>query len=533
MWFKNCRLTFLAPQNAKRDLDLRRISDTIMKAESRGGMLYFKGKSSPRTGPDDPWFDLEWNPDTRTGRKAHHLMLRFGEQPSISREGNGRVRKPGPNCPRAIRYLLHGSNLMVNSQDDPAAHSHDICHFDAPVGIFWGLLGLRSLKNWWVVKELINEGLWFHEDPRPPESPTPDFDPESYRPTLGTLPEGFYLYIRIAIPWGSADLTHNFFRFKPQGEISIDDGYAYSSGTEDSNYPPSGDGEDDDHNEEYQDPEDGNQVVLFNRPYTRDEEMASGYRYRRPESDRRAMSPTRGGYDDSQRRVTATSQKYRDLPKASSPPLIPAGLRMDTLYMKRKSLKNEKLFLKQSKGDHKHLIFCGTGIDLEEYGMMRAQMQEQVDALGEEYAGYTNSDRPGGAHSDGPEMFQKVEGHYKKRRHSKDVPEDRYYHQRHVDPRFYDQQGQSKQYHLDDMEYIHEEPDRSRYRDEDVHHDRMSFTAGRGGQFEDPYGSPYSSREGDVGPALYDFPPHGHPPYYHSDDDEEDYEEEYDYRHRR
>ncbi|KAF3920969.1 hypothetical protein ABW20_dc0101027 [Dactylellina cionopaga] len=178
MLYQDYKLTYLSKDEMQSLAEMRLVSSTVMRpirtlAPGGGTELAFEGKSSPNMGLHHPWTILRWHHDERTGEPAHHLMMRFGAPPPAM---NTFTRKPGSKCPMAIRYLLHRTNLLVGQNEDPSPHDHERCYSDFPIGIFWGLLGLRTINRWWVVRELIEENSWCRRDGRP------GFDAAPYRP---------------------------------------------------------------------------------------------------------------------------------------------------------------------------------------------------------------------------------------------------------------------------------------------------------------------------------------------------------------
>ncbi|KAF3919103.1 hypothetical protein ABW21_db0205790 [Orbilia brochopaga] len=118
--------------------------------------------------------------------------MRFGDAiPSGSR-----LRKPGApgaKCPTMVRYLLHLSDLMFNTDDDAAQHRHEFCGFEVPMPILWGLIMLRSFNRWWTVPELVGHNMWCYPSPGP--------DDAAYKPVNETARnDDVYVKVWICTP---------------------------------------------------------------------------------------------------------------------------------------------------------------------------------------------------------------------------------------------------------------------------------------------------------------------------------------------
>ncbi|KAF3081784.1 hypothetical protein TWF102_009325 [Orbilia oligospora] len=375
MWFKNYRLTRLKDSDVERLPDLRYVSSTIMKmvvdpASGGRNVFRYKGKQSPMN-DRTPWSYLQWYPDGRAGQVPHHILMRFGANAPTGHP----IRRPGLGCPRPIRYLLHRTDLL-DPDEDPDTH-HDICFFDVPVGIFWGMVGLRSLDRWWVVPSLIHDGDWLKTDPPRPGS----FDPTPYQPVNATLPRGVYLKIRIAVVWDRPELHHSYFRFWPRGDIHIDDPADddehradEDSDNDDDNFGPGPDqgGEQADSGEM--------QIVMYNSRSHEEQSVSRGGRHKvsklfrhhndndrgyygsPPYEDVRMMSPPpHENYVPVPPRRHNTAEEFMGTP---TPPSIPESLRLEQLYISEEKLGPRHLILEQSKDDQKDLLRRGTGLGL-------------------------------------------------------------------------------------------------------------------------------------------------------------------------
>ncbi|KAK6534117.1 hypothetical protein TWF281_005455 [Arthrobotrys megalospora] len=369
MWWRDYKLRFLRNGELQSYGAMMFVSSAIMKMVSRPTSdgrttLRFKGKSSPM---DDrtPWSYLHWYPESRAGQVPHHILMRFGTPAPTH------VRKPGRDCPMTpIRYLLHRTDLLRDADDDSAPIPHELCYFDIPVGIFWGLIGLRTLNRWWVVPELVEDGDWFS---------THD-DPASYRPVNATLPRGVYLKVRIGVLVNRPPLRHCYFRFAPRGEIVIDDPAEES----DAEGPARGESDNDDHPDlgsgRGGEPVDvqGGELVMYGTRSHEEQSFSYGRSPRTSRPSRRhtghgfygspqqpdvmMMSPpSHGGYIPAPPRRRTTHDRSLGM---SSPPSIPDSLKFEELYISRQRL-GPDLFLEQTDKDLKNLVRRGTGLDLE------------------------------------------------------------------------------------------------------------------------------------------------------------------------
>ncbi|EPS39902.1 hypothetical protein H072_6202 [Dactylellina haptotyla CBS 200.50] len=352
---------------------MRIVSSTLMRsviASVEGNpVLRFEGKSSPIE-DNTPWRFLHWCPESpmRSNRTpANHLMLRFGEAPPVERTGP--IRKPGPNCLAAIQYLVHRSDLGLHDGDDPNDHRHESCSVALPVGIFWGLLGLRTLNRWHVVKAMLQESLWLGTNG------PPGTDPEPYRPVTGVLPDGLYLKIWIAVPYSRDPLTSCFFRFDRYGEIVVDGEQSCDEGSETEREDNGDSGDDDAHSSSFRDDPDfgvaaaANQLVRHGHAFTRKGSSTSG-RTRRSNS---MYSPQEGFSQD----LAVADRRGIGL----SPPLIPPSLLMEELYLSNEPLEKDRILLPQTSDERKNLIDHGTGLPLK-YLPSAAEIYGQGYGLG-------------------------------------------------------------------------------------------------------------------------------------------------------
>ncbi|KAK6516961.1 hypothetical protein TWF506_006841 [Arthrobotrys conoides] len=371
MWFKDHRLRGLRDVDVGRLPELRYVSSTIMKMivnpDSDGkSELCFKGKQNPMN-DNTPWSRLQWYPDGRDGQVPHHILMRFGENAPSGHP----IRRPGLGCPKPIQYLLHRTDLL-DPDEDPGTH-HDLCFFDIPVGIFWGMVGLRSLNRWWVVPLLINHSEWWKTDPTGPEY----FDPTPYQPVNATLPRGCYLKIRIAVVSDRPQLKHSYFRFLYRGEIQIDE--------TDDEYQAEEDSDHDDHHFDSGPDQGGDQVdsgemqmIMYNPRSHEEQSDSRGGRRKvskllRRHTDRGSYgSPT---YEDERMISPPHRENYirapprrhnagEEMMESPTPPSIPGSLKLEFLYISDERLMPDNLMLNRSEDDRQDLLRRGTGLGL-------------------------------------------------------------------------------------------------------------------------------------------------------------------------
>ncbi|KAK6356873.1 hypothetical protein TWF718_001213 [Orbilia javanica] len=375
MWYKNYRLRTLKNSDLRSLPELRFVSSTIMKMvvrRTRDGRTYFryKGKQNPM-GDNTPWSYLQWYPDTRGGQAPHHLLMRFGENAPPGYP----VREPSGGCPNPIQYLLHKTDLLNPNPND----NHEVCFFDVPVGIFWGMLGLRSLDRWWVVQDLIEEGDWFRTSP--PRGTLPeDFDPTPYQPVNAPLPTGIYLKIRIAVKCDRPELKHSYFRFRPRGDIHVDevegtdDEYRTEAGSDygDSDAPGSDNGDRpaepnqmqlvlrDSRSHEEQDFTTARQGRSTGSKFMKHQRAQEFYGSQEYEGGRMSLPPDEG-YNRAPLR-----QYHHDMGpmETPSPPSIPASLRLEELYICDTRIEPENLGFGQTNKEQRHLLRHGTGLSI-------------------------------------------------------------------------------------------------------------------------------------------------------------------------
>ncbi|KAK6354535.1 hypothetical protein TWF696_003678 [Orbilia brochopaga] len=199
MRYRKGKLKFIRPSKARKLPEMLLVDGAIMRmipnhGAGRCNPFRFEGKSYPRMGPRDPFTELHWHPGPQNRYPtAHHIFMRFGVDSDVGAQISG-LQKPGGNCPVMIRYLLHLTDLMVNSDDDADQHSHEFCSFQVPMPILWGLIMLRSFNRWWTVPDLMDGG-WCWDSGRPGHDGTP------FKPVNETaLYDDVYLKIWVCTP---------------------------------------------------------------------------------------------------------------------------------------------------------------------------------------------------------------------------------------------------------------------------------------------------------------------------------------------
>ncbi|RVD80531.1 uncharacterized protein DFL_008427 [Arthrobotrys flagrans] len=389
MWFRDYRVKTLKNEHLRSLPELRFVSSTIMKMvvrpTSNGSVFRYKGKQSSAEGAT-PWSYLKWYPDDRAsqprdyaGRVPHHILMRFGANAPTGRP----IWRPGRGCPNPIQYLLHRTDLL-DPNEDPDAH-HDLCFFDVPVGIFWGMVGLRSLNHWWVVPSLVGDGDWLKTDVPRGHSPE-NFDPTPYQPVNATLPSGCYLRIRIAVEYERPRLQHSYFRFWPRGEIHVDpaDDEYQSEGESDNDEDPRWGESDNDEDPRWGDePEqqDSSQMqMVLHSSRSPEEQIIShrsqrghsglprrhtGQEFHRPPSygDVRMMSPP--PHEECIHASLRRHNTREESMETPSPPSIPESLKLEDLYISEWKLEPEDIILEQTNENQKDLLRRGTGIGLQ------------------------------------------------------------------------------------------------------------------------------------------------------------------------
>ncbi|KAK6333677.1 hypothetical protein TWF730_003861 [Orbilia blumenaviensis] len=423
MRYSQGRVHFISNEEIK-SRHLRLVSTVVMTMiaiPGSEGLLQFIGK--PRALPADDsveWSPLRWKEDHSEGEMAHHILMRFGDRDN---QDERRVRMPDQNCPSVMKYLFHRTELIRPS--DPYTHrdhDHGCCTFKAPIGIFWGMVGLRSLDHWGVVRGLIGDGDWLRT------SEDPAFDPTPYQPLHAVTPN-VYLQVRIVVPLEQPEFQRNYFKYKTHGEIDIP--WAEGSSEDEEGY---GDDDHDDHDdhddnnfgrridraggtmanthEEYADDQtrmamyqprgrirqdaheeyadDQTQMVIHQPRGGRTREDAHGEyagdqmqmvtyqsraganlspRQHRPPKSRKhqvheGSTFTGSHYEEmmSQSYDEGFPQRYTE---SSKPPSIPEELRLEDLYISRKKLRQRDLTLYQSSEERAHMLSTGTGLSLE------------------------------------------------------------------------------------------------------------------------------------------------------------------------
>ncbi|KAK6509677.1 hypothetical protein TWF481_004408 [Arthrobotrys musiformis] len=337
-----------------------------------GSVLKYSGMASGYGG-NTHWSDLRWHPEDRPGEMPHHIIAPFG-----SNAPAGPTRPPSQGCPAPIRFLLNGTDLLSN---DPR-HNHRLCFFDVPVGIFWGMVGLRTLGNWSIVPSLVEHGEWFKDSPSRPDE---DFNPRHYRPVNATLTDNVFLRIEIAVSNDRPQLAHTYFRFLPRGEVIIDDPWPMIDDEV---------GESDNNGDDFEGgldrEEAGGQLTLFQHDSHSDDEYDNDNDHRSDHYDHYDQIDSRGAHRD--RGPSTVEDFYGSLPsirvnmvsvdpyqkrgysplsrrsthdrkgREPTPPPIPEDLKLEDLYISEAPVRRKRFLLKQSEQQQAELLENGAGI---------------------------------------------------------------------------------------------------------------------------------------------------------------------------
>lgn len=174
MYFDDHELRILKPgdRNPIPGPRLKFVSTTLLKMVQRPeeNLLRFKGKSYPDIERDNPWLYLRFDTHITSANGVEfkkHILSEFDyeEEPTVA-ESMPPGSNPSGNCRAIVKFLFADTDLL-----DPAVpeiHSStqnaELCGFEAPIGIFWGILGLRMLNQWKHLPRFVNENEFCYVD---------------------------------------------------------------------------------------------------------------------------------------------------------------------------------------------------------------------------------------------------------------------------------------------------------------------------------------------------------------------------------